>query len=73
MATTTFPDPPISPTLTRRPHSVEGCTRMTAMGFFDGERLELIESEFIKTMPQKSAHRLVVSMMLPVAIADILP
>ena len=68
MATTTFPDPPVSPTLTRRRFTPDEYAWLIAEGFFDGERLELIDGELIEIMPQKPAHRLVVSLVLPIAL-----
>jgi Uma2 family endonuclease len=50
-------DPPINVTLTRRRHTVEEYNRLTALGFYDGERLELLFGEIVeKSMPQRPAH-----------------
>ena len=54
---TAISDPPISPALTRRLHTATEYAQMTSLGFFDGERLELIFGELIqKEMPQRPAH-----------------
>jgi Uma2 family endonuclease len=56
--------------LPRRRFSVEEYERITALGLFDGERLELLFGEIVeKEMPQRPAHRLSLSLILPIAMA----
>jgi Uma2 family endonuclease len=49
--------------------SVEAYERVVALGGFPQEkRVELIEGELVEIMPQKPAHRLTVSLILPIAL-----
>jgi Uma2 family endonuclease len=49
--------------------SVEQYERVVALGGFSPEnRVELIEGELVEIMPQKPAHRLTVSLVLPIAM-----
>ena len=49
--------------------SVEEYERLVALGVFSPEkRVELIEGEIVEAMPQKPAHRLTVSLILPIAM-----
>ncbi len=53
----------------RRRFSVEEYARLTSLGLFDGEKLELLFGEIIqKEMPQRPAHRLAISLILPIAL-----
>lgn len=53
----------------RRRFSVEEYVRLTSLGLFDGEKLELLFGEIIqKEMPQRPAHRLAISLILPIAL-----
>nr|WP_309695972.1 Uma2 family endonuclease [Armatimonas sp.] len=49
--------------------NVEEYERLVALGVFSPEkRVELIEGEIVEAMPQKPAHRLTVSLILPIAM-----
>lgn len=49
--------------------SVEAYERVVALGgFFPDKRVELINEELVEIMPQKPAHRLTVSLILPIAM-----
>ena len=49
--------------------SVEAYERVVALGGFSLEkRVELIEGELVEIMPQKPAHRLTISLILPIAL-----
>jgi Uma2 family endonuclease len=55
--------------LARRRFSVEEYARLASLGLFDGENLELLFGEIITNeMPQRPAHRLSVSLILPIAL-----
>ncbi|MCX6367173.1 MAG: Uma2 family endonuclease [Armatimonadetes bacterium] len=50
--------------------SVEAYERVVALGGFPQEkRVELIEGELVEIMPQKPAHRITVSLILPIALS----